>query len=414
MTMESKQKARRAGLIGACLGHSFSPQIHALLGDYEYKLYELEEAALGDFLKARAFDALNVTIPHKKAVIPYLDELSPRAARIGAVNTVLTRPDGTLYGDNTDYEGLDYMIAARGVSLAGKKVLILGSGGASLTVQAVVADRGGLGVVISRKGEDNYENLDRHADARIIINATPVGMFPKNGEAPLSLAPFPHLEAVFDLIYNPLRTKLLQEAEARGIVAENGLSMLVAQAHRATELFWGKALPKGLISDIKARLTAMQENIVLIGMPGCGKSTLGRLLADALGKKFLDTDEELERQAGKSIPDIFKTDGEAAFRRLETETLARLTKETGAVIATGGGVVTRPENEVLLRQNGRVIFLDTPPAGLSVAGRPLSQTRTPEALYRERLPLYRKMADITVPITRDVQSNLARIKEKLL
>ncbi len=414
MTMDGKQKTRRAGLLGAHLGHSFSPQIHALLGDYEYKLYELEEAALGDFLKARAFDALNVTIPHKKAVIPYLDELSPRAARIGAVNTILPRPDGTLYGDNTDYEGLDDMIAARGVSLAGKKVLILGSGGASLTVQAVVADRGGLGVVISRGGENNYENLDRHADARIIINATPVGMFPKNGEAPLSLATFPHLEAVFDLIYNPLRTKLLQDAEARGIVAENGLSMLVAQAHRATELFWGETLPKGLIEDIKARLTAMQENIVLIGMPGCGKSTLGRLLADALGKKFLDTDEELVREAGKSIPDIFKTDGEAAFRRLETETLARLTKETGAVIATGGGVVTRPENEVLLRQNGRVIFLDTPPAGLSVAGRPLSQARTPEALYRERLPLYRKMADITVPITRDVQSNLARIKEKLL
>ena len=412
--MDSKKMTRRAGLLGARLGHSFSPQIHALLGDYEYKLYELEENALGDFLKARAFDALNVTIPYKKTVIPYLDALSPRAAHIGAVNTVIRRPDGTLYGDNTDYDGLDYMIAARGISLTGKKVLILGSGGASLTAQAVVADQGGLGVVISRGGENNYENLDRHRDARVIINATPVGMYPHNDGKPFSLAPFPHLEAVFDLIYNPLRTRLLQEAEARDIVAENGLSMLVAQAHRAAELFWSEALPKGLIEEIRTHLTATQENIILIGMPGCGKSTLGRLLADALGKKFLDADDELVRQTGKSIPDIFATEGEDAFRRLETETLARLTRETGTVIATGGGVVTRPENEALLRQNGRVVFLDIPPTGLSVAGRPLSQAHTPEALYRKRLPLYRKMADITVPITRDVQSNLARIKEMLL
>ena len=222
--MQKTHPTLRAGLLGAHLGHSFSPAIHKALGDYEYRLFEIEEHAIADFFKSDCFDALNVTVPYKKAVIPYLDALSPRATEIGAVNTVLRRPDGTLYGDNTDYDGLAYMLSAKGVSPTGKKVLILGSGGAAVTARALVRDLGGEAVIISRTGADNYGNLDKHADAKIIINATPVGMYPAGGDTPLSLAGFPSLEAVFDLIYNPLRTRLLQDAEARGLICENGLT----------------------------------------------------------------------------------------------------------------------------------------------------------------------------------------------
>ena len=403
----------RAGLLGAHLGHSFSPAIHKALGDYEYRLFEIEEHAIADFLRSDCFDALNVTVPYKKAVIPYLDTLSPRATEIGAVNTVLRRPDGTLYGDNTDYDGLAYMLSAKGISPTGKKVLILGSGGAAVTARALVRDLGGEAVIISRTGADNYENLDKHADAKIIINATPVGMYPAGGDTPLSLADFPSLEAVFDLIYNPLRTRLLQDAEARGLICENGLSMLVAQAHRAAELFLSRDLPTAGIEEILTALRRTRENIVLIGMPGCGKTTLGKLLAQALAKPFVDLDEEIVQEAGYAIPDIFRNEGEAGFRAREHAALKKHTATGGTVIATGGGIVTRPENEFFLKQNGQVIFLDVPPVGLPTAGRPLSIARSPEALYRERLPLYRKMADKTVSITRDTEENLAKLKEIL-
>ncbi len=405
---------KQAYLIGEHLSHSFSPAIHKELGDYSYKLKELPPTALADFLKDRQFDALYVTIPYKQAVIPHLDALDAVAARIGAVNTVICR-DGKLFGYNTDYDGLAAMIDSLGVSLAGKKVLVLGSGGASHTATALAADRGAADVVvISRNGENNYQNLEKHRDAKILINATPVGMYPQNGKAPLALSKLPQLEAVFDLIYNPARTALLLEAEALGIPHRNGLLMLVAQAHRAAELFLGKALPKDIIPKITNALAAQTENIILIGMPGCGKTTLGKALAALLGRPFFDADAEIEKQAGRSIPDIFKNEGEAAFRRLETEALRTLCRESGSVIATGGGTVTVAENYPLLHQNGKIIFLDTPPAGLSVAGRPLSATRSPETLYRERLPLYRRFADVTLPITRNIEDNLNRLKEILL
>ena len=410
-----KNTTIRAGLIGAKLSHSFSPQIHAELADYPYRLIELAENKVGEFLRKGDFDALNVTIPYKKTVIPYLSEISPEAKRIGAVNTVLRRPDGTLVGHNTDYAGFSDLVRSLGVSLRGKKVLVLGSGGASRTAVTVAEDMGARAVVvISRSGEDNYENLEKHADAEVLVNATPVGMYPNNGISPVSLDRLPHLEAVLDMIYNPARTKLLQDAMARQIPCQNGLLMLVSQARRAAELFLDAQIPDGEVKRITDKLTKELQSIVLIGMPGCGKSTLGRLLAEKTGRRFVDCDEEIVKRAGCPIPEIFATKGEESFRATESEVVADICRESALVIATGGGVVTRARNLPHLTQNARVIFLDTPPEGLSCDGRPLSQAKSPEALYRERLPLYRAAADIVVPITRDIESNMKLLEEALL
>ncbi len=404
----------RAGLLGEHLTHSFSPRIHAELADYTYTLKEVAPCDLEAFVKSDELDAYNVTIPYKKAIMPYLDEITPVAERIGAVNTVLRRKDGTLIGHNTDVAGFFDLVCSLGISLTGKKVLVLGSGGASRTAVTVATDAGARAVVvISRSGEDNYTNLDRHADAEILVNATPVGMYPKNGETPVSLDAFPRLEAVFDMIYNPTRTKLLQDAAARGIPYRNGLLMLVSQARRAAEFFLGESIADSEVERITAQIARETENIVLIGMPGCGKSTLGRLLAEKLGRRFVDCDTEIERVAGKPIPVIFSEDGEEAFRALETEVVAAIGRESGLVIATGGGVVTRARNLPHLAQNGRILFLDTPPESLPIAGRPLSKQKTPAVLYAERLPLYRAAADVTVTITRDVADNMKKIEEAL-
>ncbi len=405
----------RAGLIGEKLGHSFSPQIHAALADYTYDLIELEHSALDDFLQNGAYDAFNVTIPYKKAVIPALAKISPEAARIGAVNTVVRQTDGTLIGYNTDYAGFSDLVRSIGVTLAGKKVVILGSGGASRTALTVAEDMGASEViVISRTGENNYENIHRHADAQILVNTTPVGMYPKNGASPLSLDALPRLEAVLDVIYNPARTKLLQDAAARGIPHANGLLMLVSQARRAAEIFLGKEIPDSEVARITQAIEKQTQNIVLVGMPGCGKSTLGRLLAAEMGRKFVDLDEEIVKRAGCAIPEIFAREGEDGFRARESAAVAEVCRESGLVIATGGGVVTRAENLPQMSQNGRVVFLDIAPEGLPVAGRPLSQSKTPETLYRERLPLYQKAADTVLPITRDIEENMRKLREILL
>ena len=312
----------KCGLLGRHLGHSYSPQIHAYLGDYTYKLYEKEPDEIGFFLKNGDFSGINVTIPYKKDVLPFLDEVSPAAQKLGAVNTIVRR-NGKLVGHNTDYYGFLYMLKASGLTVCGKKVLVLGSGGASNTVVAVLREQGAQVIVISRSGDNNYTNLHLHSDTAAIVNATPVGMYPNPGVSPLSLDLFPHLEGVLDLIYNPARTKLLLEAERRGLIAMNGLLMLVAQAKEAAEWFLNQSICESVISEIHTRLRRQMENIILIGMPGCGKSTVGALLAEALQKHFADADSALVADAGQSIPDIFAQRGEAVFRELETQTLAR-------------------------------------------------------------------------------------------
>lgn len=391
----------RCGLLGEKLGHSYSPRIHSLLGEYAYALYEKSQGELDDFLKSGAFDGLNVTIPYKKAVVPYCAELSSAALHVGSVNTVVRRADGSLYGDNTDYTGFLYLLDRSGLTVQGKKCLVLGSGGASLAVAAALRDRGAETVVISRSGPDNYENLDRHKDARLIVNATPVGMYPAVGKAALDVGAFPDLEGVLDLIYNPARTKILLDAERLGLVTGNGLSMLVAQAHRAAELFTGAPIAPAKIETIWGRLRREMENVILVGMPGCGKSTVGRALAQKLGRTFRDADRVIAERAGCSIPEIFAKEGEQGFRTRETEILEELGKQSGLVIATGGGCVTRAENYPLLHQNGTIYFLERGLSKLPKEGRPLSQRNDLEAMYEARLPLYRRFADRVIDNDRE-------------
>ena len=388
------------GLIGEKLGHSFSPAIHRRLGDYDYRLVELSSQELGPFLEEGEFRGLNVTIPYKKAVIPYCRELTPQARHIGSVNTIVRRPDGTLLGHNTDYDGFSYLLRRVGAQVAGRKALVLGSGGASLTVQAVLRDLGaGEVVVISRTGENNYENLSRHRDAAVLVNATPVGMYPKEGMSPVDLEGFPVLEGVFDLIYNPARTSLLLQAQDRGLLWSNGLGMLVAQAKAAAERFMGVSIPDERVEEITREMEREKQNLVLTGMPGCGKTTVGQRLAQRLGRTFVDTDALVEEQAGCSIPELFDREGEEAFRRLEHQVLCQASREQGRVIATGGGIVTRQENWGPLRQNAQVIFLRRPLEELPIQGRPVSQRTGLEQLYQERLPLYERTADWTADNT---------------
>ena len=401
----------RCGLLGRKLGHSYSPMLHALLGDYEYLLYEREPEQVGDFLLHGDWDALNVTIPYKKTVVPYMSELSEAAAALQSVNTILRRADGSLYGDNTDVYGFSYMLRRSGARPDGKKALVLGSGGASVTVCQVLRQLGAQVVVVSRSGEDNYENLSRHRDARLIVNATPVGMYPQNGSAPLSLRGFPACESVLDLIYNPDRTALLLEAEKLGIPHANGLSMLAAQAKRGSELFTGRTLDDGEIERAISALQRSLQNIVLIGMPGCGKSTVARRLSGALNRPVYETDRMIEERAGMSIPKIFETQGEDAFRALETEVLRDVGKLSGAILSTGGGCVTRAENYAPLHQNGRIVWLRRPLAALPTEGRPLSQKHSPEQLYEARRALYERFADVQVENDRAVEETVRKVLE---
>ncbi len=403
----------QCGLLGRKLGHSYSPQIHAQLADYDYALYEKEPEQLENFLKSGSFRGLNVTIPYKKAVIEYLDELSPTARRLGAVNTIVRRPDGTLIGHNTDYFGFRSMVQKSGLCVCGKKVLVLGSGGASNTAVAVMQELGATVTVISRSGENNYTNLHLHADAAVIVNATPVGMYPNTGVSPIDLALFPSLEGVLDMIYNPARTQLLLDAEKRGLVAMNGLWMLVSQAKESAEWFSGMRIPEEKNGQIHHRLRLQMENIILIGMPGCGKTTVGTALAQRTGKRFVDADAALEERVGRKITDIIPHDGEAAFRAMETDTLAQLGKQSGLVIATGGGCVTQARNYPLLHQNGTVFWLTRALDLLPTDGRPLSQAQKLQDMYAIREPMYRRFAGHRIDNNGSIENTLAQIRDAL-
>ena len=401
------------GLLGQHLGHSYSPQIHHELFSYEYKLYEKEPDELAAFLGSRAFDGLNVTIPYKKAVIPYLDELSPIASTIGSVNTIVNR-NGKLYGYNTDAFGFTWMIQKSGVETAGKKALVFGSGGAAVTICHVLKTLGAEPLVVSRHGEITYDDLPQHKDAQLLVNSTPLGMYPDTGKSPCDLSVFEKLDGVFDAVYNPARTAFLLQAEALGIPYANGFSMLVAQAKQSCEFFTGTSIDNSEIDRIDRLLSAQMQNIVLIGMPGCGKSSVGRALAAALHRPFVDADSEIERRAGCPIPEIFAKEGEEAFRKLESSVLADLGKASGTVIATGGGSVTRPENYPSLHQNGKIVWLTRPLELLPTNGRPVSQANSLQSLYEKRAALYERFSDAVVSNAQSIEDCVHAIREALL
>ncbi len=402
------------GLLGEHLPHSFSPQIHKALGNDNYTLFEISPENLEGFLIEKNFKGINVTIPYKKLVIPYLDEISPEAEKIGAVNTIVVR-DGKLCGYNTDYFGFKYMIEKSGILIKDKKALVLGNGGASATVQAVLHDMGAKDVlVVSRRGEIDYTNIYSENDAEIIVNTTPVGMYPDNMNTPVDVSRLPNLCSVLDVVYNPLKTRLVMEAEKMGIKTATGLSMLVAQAKKAHEIFFNAVVDDEFCNQIEKSIRLQMCNIVLIGLAGCGKSTIGTKLADMLSKSFIDTDEMIVNTENKPIPQIFEESGEKYFRTCENVAVNLAGREKNSIIATGGGVITRIENYMPLKQNGILIFINRDAEKLPSDGRPLSQLHGVKKLYEERLPLYRQFADIEIDGNGTVEEVAKNIVKEIL
>lgn len=404
----------KCGLLGRKLGHSYSPAIHNMLSDYSYELFQQEPEQLEDFLLHGDWDGLNVTIPYKKSVMPYCRELSDLAREIGSVNTIVRRPDGSLFGDNTDAYGFESLVKKSGIQVSGKKALVLGSGGASVTVVAMLKKLGASPViVISRSGEDNYDNIQKHADARIIVNTTPLGMYPNNGLAAVDLSLFPGCEGVLDVVYNPARTALLLQAERLGIPHAGGLYMLVAQAKRACEVFTGKTLAFSEVERIEKIMSARMQNIVLIGMPSSGKSTVAAALGERLGRPVYEADALIEQEAGMDIPAIFEARGEEGFRELETQVLKKLGALSGAVISTGGGCVTREENYEPLHQNGLIVWLLRDTSKLEKTGRPISLKSDLNELYAKREPMYARFADVKADNNGGLGETLGHILEVL-
>lgn len=389
----------RRGLIGEHLGHSYSQRIHETLGGYPYELIEVAPQDLDAWMKNKDFAALNVTIPYKKAVIPYLEELDERARRIGAVNTIVN-DHGRLIGKNTDYYGCRFMLEQAGIEIQGRKVILLGNGGAAQAVQAVLEDLGAAAIVKVKRNPSpetlTYEEAYRdHSGAQVIVNTSPVGMFPAQEGIPMELDRFPQLESVADVIYNPHRTRLIVEAQKRGCRTATGLSMLTAQAAEAIEVFIGKPVAPESILRMTAELAREKMNLVLIGMPGCGKSTIARKLAEISGRPAVDIDQRIVERIDMPIRDFFAQQGEARFRQIEAEILAEVTLQTGQIIATGGGIVKDWENVRRLRQSGKVYFLDRSLDQLETdPSRPLSSSREAlRQLYDQRINLYRAACD---------------------
>lgn len=407
------------GLIGEHLPHSFSKEIHEQLADYTYDLHELTPDALDGFMREKAFKAINVTIPYKRDVMAYLDEISPSAKEIGAVNTIVNR-GGRLSGYNTDMLGMQALISRIGLDLTGKTVLILGTGGTSHTAQYVAKHLGaGKVVTVSRSGRDGsvtYEDAPRlYPDAAVILNTTPAGMYPNVDAQAIDLSLFPALEGVADVVYNPLRTQLVQQAHALGLPAEGGLYMLVGQAVAAVEIFLDRKLDPDALDKVFQAVFADKESIVLTGMPGSGKTTVGKLLAEQLGRRFYDSDDEITSRTGRTPNEIIRADGEAAFRDVERDVIAALSLEPGCVIATGGGAILREENIRHLRANGRIFFLDRKPENiLPTDDRPLSSDRAAlKKRYDERYPIYTATADSMLPVTGSPEDVAAAIRKEL-
>lgn len=398
------------GLLGKSLNHSLSPQIHSCFGDYEYSLFCREKNELDGFFSDKKISAFNVTIPYKIEAYNRCDFLSETAKKIGSVNTVV-RKNGKLYGYNTDSFGFEYMCQNCGADLTGKKVLVLGSGGAGKTVVYTAKKHNAKEIiVVSRSGENNYENISKHFDSQIIINTTPVGMFPENGKSPIDLSDFKSAEYVLDLIYNPLKTKLLSDAEKLGIPHENGLSMLVAQGLRSAEIFFDKKYDLSLIEKAYNKILNEQKNIVLIGMPGCGKTTTAKFLSEKLNKKFVDTDEEIEKIFSKKVAKIFNENGEDFFRNCEEKICEKVGKNLGHIIATGGGAVMKKSNRESLGQNATVIYLKRNTDKLITNGRPLSKdSETVKKLFAQRKETYETFADFEVDVDDNVRITAERV-----
>lgn len=396
---ESMIGNRVYGLIGRNLSHSKSREIHARFADYQYNLINLKEDELESFFKNRLFKGINVTIPYKEKVIKYLDYIDPLAKEIGAVNTIVNR-DGKLYGFNTDYEGFKYLVESEDIDYKNKKVLILGTGGASKTVETYLKNAGAENIVkISRTDENNYTNIEKYCDFNAIINATPVGMYPNNGESLVDLDRFKNLESVVDLIYNPINTKLVLDAKDRNIKSIGGLKMLLSQGYFASNLFLDKDNKDDMdfLELSYYHILAELKNIVLIGMPGAGKSTIGEIIADKTFRKLIDTDLEIEKEIGMTIPEFFEKYGEKEFRKIESEIIKKYSKESGVVIATGGGSILDKKNRDLLDQNGFIVYLDRDLENLEISGRPLSKNLEElKNLKKERERIYKDLADFTI------------------
>ena len=387
------------GCIGEHLKHSFSPEIHSQIGDYDYIIKEIEPENLEAFIMEKDFLGINVTIPYKEKVIPMLDYVEPFALSIGAVNTVVNR-DGKLYGYNTDYSGMKALALRIGLKIEGKKVLVIGTGGTSKTATAVINDMGAKEIIyVSNSvvpGAVSYEEVYAyHTDCEIIFNTSPVGMFPKNDGIPLELEKFSRLEGVLDVVYNPIRTRLVSKAHSLGIKSEGGLYMLGSQAVYASQHFFGESVDNSIFERVYKAVLSQKDNIVLVGMPSCGKSTVGKRLSALTGKKFVDTDEAIVEKIGMPISRYFEENGEASFRQVESEVIAQISAGNNQIIATGGGAVLKQENVVRLKQNGQIYFIDRDLSLLCPTGdRPLSSNM--EALkkrYEERYGIYCNACD---------------------
>ncbi len=400
------------GLLGKTLKHSYSKVIHKKLGDYEYNLIELLPDKFEDFVKANEYAGYNVTIPYKKDIMPYLDVIDSSAEDIGAVNTVVKRGD-KLYGYNTDFNGMKYTVLRAGIEVSGKVVAILGTGGTSNTAKAVFKSLGArLILTVSRSGEINYDNVYERQDVEIIVNTTPVGMYPLTDNSPIDLSKFSKLVGVVDVVYNPFITKLIYQANSLGIKCADGLPMLVAQAKFASELFNDIKISDSVIEKVIADLRSEKLNIVLVGMPGSGKSTVGRQIAKQLGREFIDTDKEIERRIGMSIPEYFEKYGETEFRKVEKTVCAEVGANNGKIIATGGGVVKDFANKFFLKQNGRIYYLCRSIDKLCMEGRPLSKDRDAvKKLYDERKDAYEFFADKKVDNNGEIDSTVKGVLE---
>ena len=408
------------GLIGEHLPHSFSPEIHKKIGDYKYEIKELRPEELGGFFERRDFKGINVTIPYKQAVIPFLDEIDETAKEIGAVNTVVNR-EGKLFGYNTDFGGLKALFERAGISVFGKKAIILGNGGTSRTAEAVLKKLGAqtvlkTDIVPTENVITNGEAVLSHSDAEILVNTTPCGMFPNLSGMAADPADFPKLEGAIDVVYNPLRTDFIQRAQSLGIPAKGGLYMLVMQAILASELFFDNFVPKEKAESIYQELLRAKKNIVLIGMPSSGKTTVGKILSEKLGMPFFDSDEIIVKEANREISEIFESEGEKAFRKLESEAIFALSGKTGVIISTGGGAILDPENVKNLSKNGKIYFIDRPLGKLvPTSDRPTaSNFEAIKKRFEERYDIYRSSADEIIEADCEAAEVAEKIKEDFL